>query len=790
MTTDEAPKKGGGLTWYRLGAIAFVMTTCGPFGIESAMNAGGAVLTMAAIFVIPVIYVIPQVLMVSEMAMMMPSNHGYIIWVQRGWGSLLSFFNGYNSVIVNTVDMAVYPVLASNYLLRMLARIGYLANDATLMARDFANPAYRIALLFRLFMIVLAAFVSCLNTENASKIAMVLAVLVVGVFMFLFVACLPDIDPSTQWTAKTGMDETLSSTDWGAFTAAILWMYTGWNGLGSLAGDVGDEGAEEDPSAALEAGAGGDGNPMSFAPSVINSPLGAVQVQSPSNNVTGGASPKNAASGAASGATSPRHIQVKSINNPNASFLKAPGTPILNRSHMAGSFAGAAMKNASFSIQRTASGALQRQGSNLARQASFASAGPRSPTMYHAPGLQRSFAQTNANIITDSITASHHFGATENISRAIQEAVASGHIDPNILAAGAELDIPTEVFYPEHTTQRTIDNIISVVVEGSFCKVPSHMSIQAGPPKPKAGLNTVFVNGLALGLFLGIIMYFFPLITALTPPEVTNVRWPDGFFVDAMDMAFSGSFYVVILVAIICQFGLLYSSLVCFARIVWGLAELGWLPSALQHLHPTLGSPVNATLAQAAALVPLMFFDLSYLQRLEFTLAAIAYTLTYTSFLRLRYVEPDTPRPFTVPGGKPAAWFLVCLKLCVMFTVAGSNASDPLLMAMVLGVNVCIGIGYYFVGRNLGAIDEEGGGGADGSGPDGGAAAVSGDGAAADDGAQAADLVQICTMGKGGGPLTNHGVTSSLHNADPLSHGPRRGQGETARSFYANRRGN
>eukprot|EP00742_Colponemidia_sp_Colp-10_P020191 GILJ01023503.1.p1 GENE.GILJ01023503.1~~GILJ01023503.1.p1 ORF type:complete len:252 (+),score=11.80 GILJ01023503.1:570-1325(+) len=194
-------------------------------------------------------------------------------------------------------------------------------------------------------------------------------------------------------------------------------------------------------------------------------------------------------------------------------------------------------------------------------------------------------------------------------------------------------------------------------------------------------------------------MYLMPLLAALTSKVAREKPWSDGFLVDALDLALPNSFWVVICIAIVSQFGLFYSSLVCYSRIVWGLAEVGWLPEILCKLHPSLGTPLAATLAQSAALIPLMFIDFSYLQRLEFTLAAVSYCLTFTAYLRLRYTEPNANRPYTVPGGMPVAWLITATKVVVMVTVAVTNASDLILLAISVGINVCIGIAYYFGGR-------------------------------------------------------------------------------------------
>jgi len=47
-------------------------------------------------------------------------NGGYTIWVSEAFGKCMGFQEGYWSWISGVVDNAIYPVLAMNYLLKVL----------------------------------------------------------------------------------------------------------------------------------------------------------------------------------------------------------------------------------------------------------------------------------------------------------------------------------------------------------------------------------------------------------------------------------------------------------------------------------------------------------------------------------------------------------------------------------------------------------------------------------------------------------------------------------------------
>ena len=660
MAGNKVNVSGGGkkapLTWWGLGAIAFVMTSCGPFGLEATMFYGGATWTLIAVLAVPLLYVIPQVLMVSELALMMPSNHGYILWVQRGWGPFAGFFNGYNAVIVNTVDLALYPVLASDYVLRLFGRIGWVAEGETVGNFDFSSRTYLVAIATRLTLIAVGTFVGCLSTANVSSISVIVCVFVTAVFVGLFCATLPEMDPKSQITHDAGMEPSFDgAVQWGPFTAAALWLYTGWNSLGSLAGDVdnGDDDAEdgaENTSTADKNNNGAMAHADGAGEAVVlvdQQPLAPMTALSEAQQRQMEATEAHHAARGLDDFYSAVNVRLERVPPPE---ILTEGDLTLDRSPRP-----------------------SPRGRGLAE----------SPPQLVMPRV----------VIASSSSPSVPFSSSSN--------------DPlTARMRGSEQTTPSD---------------------------PPTSPTSAGPisgssSSANKGLNNVFVRGLQFALILGVILYLLPLLTALTSAEARDSAWGDGFLVAAMDMAVPGAFWMLIFIGIVSQFGLYYSSLVCYSRIVWGLAELGWLPAFFAKLGARNGTPINATLAQSAALVPLMFFDFSYLQRLEFTLACIAYCLTFTAFLRLRYNEPNARRPYTVPGGLPIAWLITATKVVVMVTVAATNAADPILLGVAVGINGLIGVAYYFSdGRKRAAELEAKEAEAEGSQSNGSAAAAAGE---------------------------------------------------------------
>jgi amino acid transporter len=67
------------MTWWQLGGFAYVNICGGPFGMESAVNAGGALLTLITIGVLAVCWAMPQALMTAELSTAFPVNGGLIV---------------------------------------------------------------------------------------------------------------------------------------------------------------------------------------------------------------------------------------------------------------------------------------------------------------------------------------------------------------------------------------------------------------------------------------------------------------------------------------------------------------------------------------------------------------------------------------------------------------------------------------------------------------------------------------------------------------------------------------
>ncbi len=92
------------------------------------------------------------------------------------------------------------------------------------------------------------------------------------------------------------------------------------------------------------------------------------------------------------------------------------------------------------------------------------------------------------------------------------------------------------------------------------------------------------------------------------------------------------------------------SAMLGLSRLAYQLATNRQIPSAIGRLHPQRSTPfvviAIAALLAAALVVP---EDLDFLVGIYAFGATLAFTIAHLSVMRSRYLEPDRPRPYTMP---------------------------------------------------------------------------------------------------------------------------------------------
>jgi amino acid transporter len=118
------------------------------------------------------------------------------------------------------------------------------------------------------------------------------------------------------------------------------------------------------------------------------------------------------------------------------------------------------------------------------------------------------------------------------------------------------------------------------------------------------------------------------------------------------------------------------------SRAIFAMAKSGMLPRYLGVLHPRHRTPYAAILLIGilAGVAPLFGRNaLVWIVNAGSFGAVVAYLFVAISFVRLRYTEPDMPRPFTLPYGLPIGWLGIacCLGLGTLYFPGSPAALAP-----------------------------------------------------------------------------------------------------------------
>ncbi|CUG87841.1 amino acid permease, putative [Bodo saltans] len=203
--------------------------------------------------------------------------------------------------------------------------------------------------------------------------------------------------------------------------------------------------------------------------------------------------------------------------------------------------------------------------------------------------------------------------------------------------------------------------------------------------------HSVFLMGCGAAALLDIIMYLLPLLVALQVPG----EWGDGFLVHAFGTLMPGMTYAISIAGALSGFGLYTTSMTCFSRSVWGIADRGWLPRIFTRTSPSTGAPYAACILLLLTSSVLGLFDFDFLVALLLVISSCNFALFYTAFLLLRYREPYAYRPFRIPGGKVGAWLLVSPIIVVYFTLFVATVVENFLIDLLLLLMVAVLVALY-----------------------------------------------------------------------------------------------
>jgi len=205
------------LTTLTYAALALCATGGGGFGLEGVVRAGGIGLTILGFSTIPLFWAVPQAAAAAEMSSIFPVNGGPIVWVSRVLGPSAAWINGWNWQLSNVIDLALYPVLAAQYI---SAGRGW---------------SWLALTSIKFFIVTLVALLNCARIDVLGRISW--GIIFLSIVPFLIMFGWGAAEHQLQYDHTT---DGVPDVNWGLFLSILLWSSTGWDCVAATAGDVHD----------------------------------------------------------------------------------------------------------------------------------------------------------------------------------------------------------------------------------------------------------------------------------------------------------------------------------------------------------------------------------------------------------------------------------------------------------------------------------------------------------------------------------------------------------------------
>ena len=201
-------------------AVVFVFTlTCsGSFGMEDVVSSSGPGLTLILILVLPLVWSVPLAFVSSELSAMIPEAGGLYRWIRRGMGEYWSFQAGWWWTLSLYVDSAVYVAMALDY---MQNQWGFGAAERAMIG------------------VAIVAVFTFVNIKGLDLTGWALIVIQVVVLVPLLIFTVYGIFKGTGNAFSPVLvpgESLLTSLNLGL--AIMMWMYSGWESIGTLAGEI------------------------------------------------------------------------------------------------------------------------------------------------------------------------------------------------------------------------------------------------------------------------------------------------------------------------------------------------------------------------------------------------------------------------------------------------------------------------------------------------------------------------------------------------------------------------
>jgi len=198
--------------------VVFTLTCSGSFGMEDVVSSSGPGLTLLMIVVLPFLWSVPMAFVASELSSMIPEAGGLYRWIRRALGEYWSFQAGWWWTLSLYIDSAVYVALA----------LGYIQSQLSLSSLERWLVGVAIVAIF--------TFINIRGLEMTGWSLTIIQVIVIVPFvLFVILGFMKGTGDPFSPFLPAGQSVTESMN---LGLAIMMWMYAGWESLGTLAGEI------------------------------------------------------------------------------------------------------------------------------------------------------------------------------------------------------------------------------------------------------------------------------------------------------------------------------------------------------------------------------------------------------------------------------------------------------------------------------------------------------------------------------------------------------------------------
>lgn len=205
-----------------------------------------------------------------------------------------------------------------------------------------------------------------------------------------------------------------------------------------------------------------------------------------------------------------------------------------------------------------------------------------------------------------------------------------------------------------------------------------------------------YPTGIIIALVIITLTYVVPvLVGAGVEPDPAN--WTEGALsvVAARVAPWLGLW--VGLGAAAAQLGNGVAMMAASSRVTWQMSKSSMLPSQLGCMWAATSAPAAAVIMHGITTAGLMLLPFRTLVTVDTIFNNVSLLLEGAAFLVLRYTEPDTMRPYEVPGGLVVAWIITISKTCVILFAIGT--AGWVKWVACLGANLLFILAYFVLER-------------------------------------------------------------------------------------------